>query len=83
MSITHSDYCPVNDTSEEDCPVCLADRAREDSYWRKEYESHGRREMEQAKTYEQDMIDAGRGHLLESSMEAAMERAEMLAEDRI
>lgn len=31
---------------------------------RASWESHGRRETEQSKTYRQDMIDAGRGHLL-------------------
>lgn len=56
-------YCPAQDGDpchNDDCPRC---RKRE-AYWRREWERYGRREYEQQLTYAQDMIDAGRGHLL-------------------
>lgn len=64
--IGHSDWCIVDSglPDVEDCPPCQEYLAKEQAYWRREYDAIGRHEMEVAKTYREDMIAAGRGHLL-------------------
>ena len=45
--ITHSDYCPVNNTGPlEDCVHCLTEQQRTQDYWRAQYlrEHHPTRE---------------------------------------
>lgn len=50
--------CDANDG--DPCTSCQA----EHDYWRRQWESYGRREYARDLNYMQDMKDAGRGHLL-------------------
>jgi len=51
---------PCDAENGEPCPRCRA----EIDYWRREWNRTGRAEVEAQRTYREDMIDAGRGHLL-------------------
>lgn len=53
--------CDANDGSP--CHECQANEAE----FRREWERTGRREYAASLTYRQDMIDAGRGHLLKEN----------------
>jgi hypothetical protein len=44
----------------DQCHECQANH----DYWRRQYDRYGRREMEQQRTHREDMIAAGRAHLL-------------------
>lgn len=51
---------PCDSDNGEPCQSCKDSEA----YWRNEWERTGRREYEREQSYVQNMIDAGRGHLL-------------------
>lgn len=66
MNDEDSEHCPTegcDNLAGADGDSC-ADCQAEHDYWRRQWESYGRREYARDLNYAQDMREAGRGHLL-------------------